>query len=168
MKAYYKGSEHSLGCAFENSCIGPNLILRWTVENSVDIKKWPVCFTAGPESCICWLWAKMDWPPSPVCFNHGVVKAVPGGTSAEFEVQLSFSLFVLLTLCRRYLNSLCSKCNCKMPDIKCKDTFLWEGSESQRDCEESIFSVSAVKWAESVCSKPFDFKEGSSVDLNSR
>lgn len=98
--------------------------------------------------------------------NHGIVQAVPRGASGEFEVQLSFSLFVLLTLCRRYLNSLCSKCNCKVPDIKCKDILMSGKAQSLRDCEETIFSMSAVKWAESECSKPFDFKEGSSVDLN--
>lgn len=73
----------------------------------------------------------------PMCLKHSVVQALPEGASAKFEVWLSFSLFVLLTSCRRYLNSWCRKCNCKVPDINCK-----EGGKAEtlrRECEESFF-----------------------------
>lgn len=53
-----------------------------------------------------------------------------------------------------------------MPDPKYKEPCnFWESSETEGDCEENLFSVFAVKWAESACSKFFDFKEGSGSDL---
>lgn len=55
-----------------------------------------------------------------------------------------------------------------MPDLKCKDPLnLWESSETEGDRGESLFFVFAVKWAEIVHSKSFDFKEGLGLDLNS-
>lgn len=75
----------------------------------------------------------------PVCLKHSVVQVEPGGPSAEFEVQISFSPFVLLTLCRRYLNSLCSKCNCKVPGIKCKDTFISGKAQGLRGTVKKAF-----------------------------
>lgn len=87
----------------------------------------------------------------PMCLNHGVVQAVPRGASGESGVQLRFSLFVLLALCRRYLNSLCSKCNCKVSDMRCKDTLNSGKAQSLRGTLKKAFFLCLLGNGLKVC-----------------
>lgn len=117
MKTYYEGSQHSLGVFLK--------LLPWSkFDPEMNSRK---CCRHAKVACVLHCWARILYllavskdglASFPVCLSHGC----SWRSLAEFEVQLTFSPFVLLTLCRRYLSSLCSKGNCKVPDIKGKDT----------------------------------------------
>lgn len=118
------------------------------------------CYRHSEVACVLHCWARILYllavrkdglTSFHMYLNHGIVEAVPRGASGEFEVQLSFSLFVVLTLCRRYLNSLCSKCNCKVPDIKCKDILISRKAQSLRGTVKKAFFLCLLWNALKVC-----------------